>query len=328
MTVATVDRETIRRILVEELPRAIEEDADLRYWLIGWMTETFPRRSEVEHSTAQILEQLAALREDFNHQMALQAQRMDAFERRMEELRRDFNRRMEALEQRMEVLEQRIEVLEQRMDAFEQRMEDLRQDFNQRMEDLRRDFNQRMEDLRQDFNRRMEDLRRDFNQQILRLTERHESLEQRVNRGFARLEATLGAIGARWGLMAEESFRSGMAGILRDEFGWQIEHVLMMDTEGYVFGRPDQLEIDIAIHDGAHWLVEIRSSMSKADMYTFVRKVELYERLREVQVARRIVISPMIHPQAREVAERLNIELYTSVYDVSPDLSVRQEKGR
>jgi hypothetical protein len=285
MTVATIDRETIRRILVEELPRAIEEDTDFRYWLTGWMAETFPRRSEVEQSTAQILEQLAALRQDFNRQMALQAQR--------------------------------IEALEQRMDAFEQRMEDLRQDFNQRMEDLRRDFNQRMEDLR-----------RDFNWQILRLTERHESLEKRVDRGFARLEATLGAIGARWGLMAEESFRSGMAGILRDEFGWQVEHVLIMDTEGYVFGRPDQVEIDIAIHDGAHWLVEIRSSMSKPDMYTFVRKAELYERLREVQVARRIVISPMIHPQAREVAERLNIELYTSVYDVSPDLSVMQEKGR
>jgi len=253
------------------------------------MAETFPRRSEVEQSTAQILEQLAALRQDFNRQMALQAQR--------------------------------IEALEQRMDAFEQRMEDLRQDFNQRMEDLRQDFNQRMEDLRRDFNQRMEDLRRDFNWQILRLTERHESLEKRVDRGFARLEATLGAIGARWGLMAEESFRSGMAGILRDEFGWQVEHVLIMDTEGYVFGRPDQVEIDIAIHDGAHWLVEIRSSMSKPDMYTFVRKAELYERLREVQVARRIVISPMIHPQAKEVAGRLNIELYTSVYDVSPDLS-------
>jgi len=33
MTVATIDRETIRRILVEELPRAIEEDTDFRYWL-------------------------------------------------------------------------------------------------------------------------------------------------------------------------------------------------------------------------------------------------------------------------------------------------------
>ena len=296
MAVATIDRETIRRILVEELPRAIEEDTDFRYWLTGWMAETFPRRSEMEYSTGQILEQLAALRQDFNRQMALQAQR--------------------------------IEVLERRMDAFEQRMEELREDFNQRMEDLRRDFNQRMEDLRRDFNQRIEDLRRDFNQQILRLTERHESLEQRVNRGFARLEATLGAIGARWGLMAEESFRAGMAGILRDQFGWQVEHVLMMDTEGYVFGRPDQLEIDIAIHNGAHWLVEIRSSMSKPDMYTFVRKVELYERLREVQVARRIVISPMIHPQAKEVAERLNIELYTSVYDVSPDLSGGEEEGQ
>ncbi len=264
MTTATIDRETIRKILVEGLPRAIEEDADFRYWFTGWIAETFPRRSEVEQTTAQMLEQLIALRQDFNRQM----------------------------------------------------------------EDLRQDFNRQMEDLRRDFNRRMGELHQDFYQQILRLTERHESLEQRVNQGFARVEATLGALGARWGLMAEESFRSGMAGILRDQFGWQVEHFLVMDTEGYVFGHPDQVEMDIAIHDGAHWLIEIRSSMSKPDMYTFVRKVELYERLREVQVARRIVISPMIHLQAKAVAERLNIELYTSVYDVSPDLSGGGEENR
>ncbi len=231
------------------------------------MAETFPRRSEVEQALAQILEHLVALREDFNRQFALQSQRMDALERR-------------------------LEVVEQQLDAFERRMEELRQDFNQ---------------------------------QILRLTERHEALEQRVDRGFARVEAMLGAMGARWGLMAEEAFRSGMAGILQDQFGWQVEHVLMMDADGVVFGRPDQVEIDIAIHDGAHWLIEIRSSMSKADMYTFVRKVEFYERLRGVQAARRIVISPMVHPQARAVAESLGIEIYTSIYDASPHLRKREK---
>ncbi len=210
-------------------------------------------------------------------------------------------------------------------------LDTLREDFNRQMAGFaqrQEEHSRQMEELArrlEELARRQEELRRDFNQQILRLTERHESLEQRMGRGFARLEATLGAIGARWGLMAEESFRSGMAGILRDQFGWQVERFLVMDTEGYVFGRPDQVEIDIAIHDGAHWLIEIRSSMSRPDMYTFVRKVELYERLRGVQVARRIVISPMIHPRARAVAERLNIELYTSVYDVSPDLS---EEGK
>ncbi|MGC8946316.1 MAG: PD-(D/E)XK nuclease family protein [Anaerolineae bacterium] len=276
MAVATVDRETIRRILREELPRMVEEDQDFRYWLTGWIAETFPKRSEVEQALAQVLEHLVALREDFNRQFALQSQRLEVVEQRLE-----------VVEQRLEVVEQRLEVVEQRLDAFEQRMEELRQDFNR---------------------------------QMMRLVERHESLEQRVNQGFARLEATVGAIGARWGMMAEEAFRSGMAGILRDQFGWQVERLLMMDTEGFVFGHPDQVEIDIAIHDGAHWLIEIRSSMSKAEMYTFVRKVEFYERLRGVQVARRIVISPMIHPQAQKVAERLGIELYTSVYDVSPDL--------
>ncbi|MGB9775068.1 MAG: hypothetical protein ACPL7C_00770, partial [Anaerolineae bacterium] len=91
MAVATVDRETIRRILREELPRMVEEDQDFRYWLTGWIAETFPKRSEVEQALAQVLEHLVALREDFNRQFALQSQRL------------------EVVEQRLEVVEQRLE---------------------------------------------------------------------------------------------------------------------------------------------------------------------------------------------------------------------------
>ncbi len=108
MAVATIDRETLRRILAEELPGSYKEDPDFRYWLTGWMAETFPRRSEVEQALAQILEHLVAAAEDFNRQFALQSQRMDALERR-------------------------LEVVERRLDAFERRMEELRQDFNQQM---------------------------------------------------------------------------------------------------------------------------------------------------------------------------------------------------
>ncbi|MDW8068612.1 MAG: DUF3782 domain-containing protein, partial [Anaerolineae bacterium] len=193
---------------------------------------------------------------------------------------------------------------------FQQEMAALRSEFQQEMANLRSEFQQEMAALRSEFQQEMAALREDFNRQMA--TQRSE-----FQQAIGRLEATLGALGARWGMMAEEAFRSGMAGILKDRLGWEVERFLAPDPEGFVFGHSDQVEIDVVIHNSVHWLVEIRSSMSKPDMYTFVRKVAFYERLRQVRVDRRIVISPMIHPQAMAVAREMGIEVYTSVYDVS-----------
>ena len=51
-------------------------------------------------------------------------------------------------------------------------------------------------------------------------------------------------------------------------------------------------------------------------MYAFQRKVEFYERKKGIKVTRKAVISPFVDPRARPIAERLNIEVYTSGYDV------------
>ena len=65
-----------------------------------------------------------------------------------------------------------------------------------------------------------------------------------------------------------------------------------MDTEGQVFGQPDQVEIDVVIHDGDYWLLELKSSISRGDVSLFRRKVAFYEREEAVEVRRSILISP------------------------------------
>lgn len=52
------------------------------------------------------------------------------------------------------------------------------------------------------------------------------------------------------------------------------------------------------------------------DMKRGERKVAHYERLDGRPVARRIIISPMIAPQARTMAEQLGIELYSDPENV------------
>jgi hypothetical protein len=57
------------------------------------------------------------------------------------------------------------------------------------------------------------------------------------------LETRLGGLGARWGIQTEEAFRNAMKTIL-EEVGFKAKRYLAYDTEGEVFGRPDQVALD------------------------------------------------------------------------------------
>ena len=88
------------------------------------------------------------------------------------------------------------------------------------------------------------------------------------------------------------------------------------DDEGFVFGRPDQVELDIIIKNGTLIICELKSSISKSDMYIFERKVRFYEKNHKRQVSKMIVISPMVDERAKPVAEKLGIDVYTSAENV------------
>ena len=83
------------------------------------------------------------------------------------------------------------------------------------------------------------------------------------------------------------------------------------DHDGEVFGRPDQVEVDVIIKNGSVILCEIKSSMSKPDMYIFDRKVAYYEKHHHRTVDRKLVISPMVDQRAIPVAENLGIEIFS-----------------
>jgi hypothetical protein len=131
-----------------------------------------------------------------------------------------------------------------------------------------------------------------------------------------KLDRSIGALGARWGIQSETAFRNALAGILEENFGVQVINVTDFDDEGTVFGRPDQIELDIIIKNGVLLICELKSSIDKAGMYTFERKARFYEARHNRKANRLIVISPMIDKKARKVAEQLGIELYHDSEDV------------
>lgn len=126
-----------------------------------------------------------------------------------------------------------------------------------------------------------------------------------------RFESTIGALGSRWGLSSEASFRNALAGILTESFGVEVLNLNLYDREGEVFGRPDQVELDLIIKNGMTIACEIKSSIDKAGMYSFGRKVDFYESHEQRSISRKIVISPMVDRRALPVAKALGIEIYS-----------------
>ena len=180
--------------------------------------------------------------------------------------------------------------------------------FDRLLAELRRD--------REEQSRRWEeqDRRWEGNQQVIR------QMLQSIQALSRKHDSTIGALGARWGLYAEESFRSALKGILEDSFNVQVVRVVEYDESGEVFGHPDQVELDLIVKDGLLILGEIKSSMSKADMVIFSRKASFYEKKHHCRASRLLVISPMVDKQAKVLADELGIQVYSYAEDVDPEV--------
>lgn len=198
---------------------------------------------------------------------------------------------------------------------FDRVLDELRRD---REENARKwDENQQeLRQMREEQNRKWEEQNRKWDENQATINAMLEEIKELSRKH----DSTIGALGARWGLHTEQSFRNALAGILEDSFGVEVVNVTDFDDEGEVFGRPDQVELDVIVQDGLLIVCEIKSSMSKSDMYIFERKVRFYEKRHERTVDRAIVISPMVDPQARKVAQKLNIEIYSYADTVDPEV--------
>ena len=162
-------------------------------------------------------------------------------------------------------------------------------------------------------NRKWDEQNRKWDENQAELKRLHEEIMAQAQK----FDRSIGALGARWGLQSERAFRDALAGILEESFGVEVLNVNDYDSEGEVFGRPEQVELDVVIKNGLLLICELKSSIDKAGMYIFERKARFYERRHQRQAQRLIVISPMIDARAQKVAERLGIETYGDSTEVA-----------
>ena len=153
--------------------------------------------------------------------------------------------------------------------------------------------------------------------EVLKRLDRHEDeiakLREDMNKGFEIVNRHISALGARWGIMAEDAFRDGLRGLLDRELGLKVEKWRAYDEAGAVFGYPSDVEVDIAVKDEKLILIKVSSHVRASDILQFMRKAELYQRKTGRKPDRLLVVTPYADERALEASKRLRVEAYTSV---------------
>jgi len=226
-----------------------------------------------------------------------------------EETEDRFEKLLKEIQRQREESNKRFEEHQRRFEENQKRFEEHDREFNALWSEVRA--------LREESNRRFEEHQKRFEEH----QKRFEEMLNEIRRVDRRIDRTIGALGARWGISTEHTFREAMRSVIEDISGLKVERYLKYDTEGKVFGRPDQVELDLVIHDGMVWIMEIKSSISKPEVYAFSKKVEFYREKKGEEVKRRIIVSPMIEPSAMEIIEDLGIEYFTYPEDMDQKVS-------
>ncbi|ACK68125.1 Protein of unknown function DUF1626 [Rippkaea orientalis PCC 8801] len=267
----------IKALIREQLPSILAEDSSIRDFILRTVSDYYSPKQETDQKFEEFKERVDRILDQLERDREEQARKWDENTHKWDENTRKWDRILDQLERDREEQARKWDENNRRLDNF---IHEQNQKWNQQYQ------------------------------------QNQETLEEikKMNRQY---DSTIGALGSRWGLFSEASFRNALAGILKDSFGVEVVNINDYDPDGIVFGRPDQVEIDVIIKNGLVIVCEIKSSMSKSDIYTFGRKVEFYQQKYQRSVNRKIVISPMIAPNALPVAESLGIEVYSYADSVS-----------
>ena len=304
--------EELKRLILSVLPDIIKQDPTIKTYLKDLLKDSFAEKDKTEDRIEKLYEELVRLREESEkrwQQYLEERERMWAeLERRREE---DKKEKEELWAEVKRLREEERQEREKIWAEMERRREEDRKE--------KKDIWARLERQSEEFERRWEEYRQTI-KHIFEVLDEHTRIllehQEEIKRLHRKHDSTIGALGARWGLHSEESFRNALKGILEESFPVKVERYLNYDREGIVFGIPDQIELDLIIKNGEVIVAEIKSSMSKPDVYAFLRKLDFYQSKEGAKVSRAIIISPMVDPKAKEVALKNGIEVYSYAEDV------------
>jgi hypothetical protein len=291
--------ETLKR----EFLNLLDKDVEFRYAVAGYL------------GLSEILKRLDALAEE---QIRLREEQTKIW-MEIGKLREEQTR---LAEEQVRLREEQTKIWDEIAKVWEE-IKALREEQTRLREDMIAGFKRHDEEiakLREDmiagFRRHDEEiarLREDMIAGFKRHDEEIAKLREDMIEGFRLLRRHIDALGARWGIVSEEAFREGLRGLLKRDFGFRVEKWIKRDEQGFVYGYPSDVDIDVAVHDGKIILIEVKSHIDNEDVYNFRRKCEFYRIMEGREPERRIIVTPYADEEALKTAEKLGIEVYTKI---------------
>ena len=143
-----------------------------------------------------------------------------------------------------------------------------------------------------------------------KLLERHEKRLEELARAVGELKVAVGSLGRRWGRDLErtvlELYRHAL-----EESGVEpgrVEKFVYTDVDGRFYRRGARIEVDVYIHDGGMYLVEVKSHAELDDVEWFYEKAGIVEKILGRKAAKLIIVAVNIDKEALQRAQELGIE--------------------
>ena len=269
------------------LLRLLREDEEFRLAVMGLLGY-----SDVKSSVDRLIEAVNEL----TKAVKSHDERLARLETAVEEL----TKAVRAHEERLTRLESAVEELTRAVKAHEDRLT--------RVEDRLTRLENAVEELTKAVKEQSKAI-----EELAKIVKSHEDRLAKVEEAIKAFDRRLMALGARWGVESEEAFRNAMMGVVEGILGVAtVGKWVYFDKDGVVYGHPSQVEVDVAIRDGTHILIEIKASASSGDALEFSRVGKLYETVTGIK-PRLVLVTPFIDDRGLEAARKLGIEVYTSV---------------
>jgi len=278
-----VNTESLKEAIKRELPGWLRDDPDFRAYILDLTRREYADRADTHD---RFYEMLAELRRDREEQ----SRKWEEYNRQVDQERKEENRKWEEQNHKWEVQNQKWDEENNKWEVQNGKWDKQKAEQDRKWEEQNRKW--------------------------VESGERFDRMHEEIMAQARKHDRSIGALGARWGTQSEKAFRDALAGILEENFGVRVLNVNEYDDGGVVFGRPEQVELDVIIKNGLLLICELKSSIDKAGMYIFERKARFYEQRHQRKADRLIVISPMIDARAQPVAKRLGIETYGDSLDV------------
>ncbi|KUO93777.1 MAG: hypothetical protein AT713_06645 [Caldivirga sp. JCHS_4] len=269
------------------LLRLLREDEEFRLAVMGLLGY-----SDVKSSVDRLVEAVNEL----TKAVKSHDERLTRLENAVEEL----TKAVRSHEERLTRLESAVEELTRAVKAHEDRLT--------RVEDRLTRLENAVEELTKAVKEQSKAI-----EELAKIVKSHEDRLAKVEEAIKAFDRRLMALRARWGVESEEAFRNAMMGVVEGILGVAtVGKWVYFDKDGVVYGHPSQVEVDVAIRDGTHILIEIKASASSGDALEFSRVGNLYETVTGIK-PRLVLVTPFIDDRGLEAARKLGIEVYTSV---------------